>query len=115
MGLTKLDFSKRGLRLVCQSGDTRFFAVPGNKLAYVTDLEIDTRNQSGIAAVIGIQIRDSYAPTGGTSTTAIRKEIGIKAGDNVTVGMEGEFQIFGGVDIRTTFSGPIVSLSAAFR
>lgn len=115
MAITQQDYRKRGLRLVCTSGDTRFFVVPGNVIAHLADLEVDTRNQSGLAGAIGIQVRDSYAPTGGTSTTAIRKEMAVKAGDVVTVSMDGDFQLIGGVDVRTTISGPIVSISAAFR
>lgn len=113
MAFTDLDKRIRGRRLVSASGDTRHFVVPQNRIAYATDLEVDTRNQSGITGVISLQILDSFAPIDGSSSPVIRKEVGVKAGDMVSFAMDG-VQLVGGVDIRSSFSGPIVSLAAVF-
>lgn len=110
MPFTSLDQRTRGRRLVAGSGDTRFFVVPQNRIAHATELEVDTRNLSGITGVISLQIRDSFAAIDGSSGSVIRKEVGVKAGDMVSFQIAG-VQLLGGVDIRSSFSGPIVSLA----
>jgi len=115
MAITEESYRQRSRRLVCGSGDTRFFVVPANRVAHATMLEIDTSPLSGLFGVITFDIRDTFLPSGGASGTVVRKSTAVKAGDVVSVVLDGEVQLIGGIDVRVNFSGPIVSLSAAFR
>jgi hypothetical protein len=115
MPITKEGYQQRGRRLSTSSGDTRFFVVPANRIAYLTEMEWDTSGQSGLFGVITIDVRDSYLAIDGASTTVVRKSIAVKAGDIGSIILDGEYQLLGGVDVRTNFGGPIISISAAFR
>ena len=116
MALTPQSFKQRGRRLVCQSGDTRFFLVPANRPAQLAGIEVDTSNQSGLIGNIEVQIRDSYLASGAaTSTTIVRKSFSVLGGNVESMVVDGEVQLIGGVDVRTSFSGPIVTVSAGFR
>ena len=109
--MNELDFPPRAFRVVCQSGDSTAFTVPTNKLAYIQDIEIDSRAISGLTSTIGIDIRDTYTPQGGSSTTAVRKSLGFRAGDVLSIDLRAPLHVFGLVELRSTFSGPVVSLS----
>lgn len=115
MALSQDYAQKRGRRLVCASGDTRFFLVPRNKIAHASQIEVDASDLSGVASVISVQIRDSFAPISGSSGTVIRKEFGVRGGDIIAEDLDEAYQLIGGVDVRVDVSGPIVSLSALFR
>lgn len=118
MPQTLEDRKKRGRVITCASGDNRFWVVPQNMIGQLTDIEIDTHYLSGLTGVIQVQVRDSYntSPTATqTSGTVIRKTLAVKAGDVVSVQLNGDFQLYGGVDVRVDFSGPIVSLAAIFN
>jgi len=115
VAVTREGNKQRGRRLVLASGDTRFWVVPFNRVAQLSSFEVDTSQLSGLFGIIQVDIRDSYAPTGGSSTTVIRKSFAVKAGDALSVVLDGEYQLIGGIDLRTNFSGPIVSLAASFR
>lgn len=115
MPITQQDFRQRSRRLVCASGDTRFFLVPRNQLGYATHLEVDASDLSGVAGAISIQIRDSFQPISGSSGTVVRKELAVRGGDVVAEDLGGGYPLFGGVDVRVDVSGPIVSLAAVFR
>lgn len=118
MAFSTLDLKTRSRRLVCASGDTRFFNVSGNKLAYVTEIEVDDSARSGQVAVTTIQLLDAYVPaTTGTATTSqvIRKQTAVRAGEVIAVTIEGGAQFFGGLDVRVSSSGPIVTLHAIIK
>lgn len=115
MAITRESYRQRGRRLVCTSGDTRFFLVPRNKIGHLSGLEIDTSALSGLFGVITVDIRDSFAAIGQSSGTVVRKSTAVKAGDTISLVLDGEYQLVGGIDVRTNFSGAIVSLAAAFR
>lgn len=115
MPVTREDLRQRGRRLVCASGDTRFFLVPRNQIGYATQLQVDTSALSGTFGVISVQIRDSFQPISGASGTVIRKEVGVLAGDVIAEDLGGAYPLIGGIDVRVTRSGPIVSLGAVFR
>lgn len=119
MGFSQLDTRNRSRRLVCASGDTRFFLTPGNKQGFITELEVDCSALSGRVGVTTIDIRDTYVPaTTGTAatTTAVRKSTAVAPGDVVALSFEsGPIEVIGGVDVRVNNSGPIVSLSTVFR
>lgn len=113
--VTRQSYPQRARRLVCTSGDTRFFVVPRNKIGQLSGLEIDSSALSGLFGVITVDIRDSFAAIGQSSGTVVRKSTAVKAGDSISVVLDGEYQLIGGVDVRANFSGIIVSLAAAFR
>ena len=115
MPITPADLRQRSRRLVCASGDTRFFLVPRNQIGQATQLQVDTSDLSGVAGVISVQIRDSFQPISGSSGTVIRKELGVRAGDVIAEDLGGGYPLMGGVDIRVDVSGPIVSLAVLFR
>ena len=115
MPVTREDYRQRSRRLVCASGDTRFFLVSRNKIGYASRIQADTSDLSGVAATITFQIRDSFQPISGASGTVIRKEFSVRAGEVVAEDLGGAYPLFGGVDVRVDVSGPIVSLAAAFR
>lgn len=115
MAIAEKGLTQRSRRLVCTSGDTRFFVVPTNKIGQATAMEVDTSALSGLFGVITLDVRDSYQAIDGSSTTTVRKSTAVKAGDTISIVLDGEFHLMGGIDIRTNFTGAIVSLSAAFR
>lgn len=115
MPITREDLRQRGRRLVCASGDTRFFLVPRNQIGQLTNLQVDTAALSGRAGAINIQIRDSFQPISGASGTVIRKQVSVLAGDVIAEDLGGGYPLFGGIDVRVDTSGPIVSLAAVFR
>ena len=115
MPVTREDYGQRSRRLVCASGDTRFFLVPRNTIGHATQIQVDTSDLSGVASAISVQIRDTFMPISGASGTVIRKEFSVRGGDVIAEDLGGAYPLFGGVDIRVDTSGPIVSLSAAFR
>ena len=115
MPITPEDYRQRGRRLVCASGDTRFFLVPRNQIAHATHLEVDTSDLSGTGGIISVQLLDSFQPISGSSGTVVRKEVGVLAGDVIAEDLGGAYPLIGGVDVRVDVSGPIVSLAAAFR
>ena len=115
MPLTKEGYKQRSRRLVCASGDTRFWLVPANRIAHLTGMEIDSSAQSGLFGVITVDVRDSFQPISGSSGTQVRKSTAIKAGDVMSLSLDGQVQLLGGIDVRVNFSGPIVTLESAFR
>ena len=115
MPVTREDFGQRSRRLVCASGDTRFFLIPRNKIGQATQIQVDASDLSGVASAISIQLRDTFQPISGASGTTIRKEFSVRGGDVIAEDLGGAYPLFGGVDIRTDVSGPIVSLAAVSR
>lgn len=115
MPVTAQDFRQRGRRLVCASGDTRFFLVPRNQIGYATHLQVDTSDLSGVAGAISVQIRDTFQPISGSSGTVIRKELAVRGGDVIAEDLGGGYPLMGGIDVRVDTSGPIISLAAVFR
>ena len=115
MPVSRDDLRQRSRRLVCASGDTRFFLTPRNQIGYATQIQVDTSDLSGVASVISVQIRDSFQPISGSSGTVIRKEFGVRGGDVIAEDLGGGYPLMGGVDVRVDVSGPIVTLSALFR
>ena len=115
MPITREDYRQRSRRLVCASGDTRFFLVPRNQIGHASQIQVDTAALSGVASAISIQIRDTFMPISGASGAVIRKQFSVRGGDVIAEDLGGAYPLMGGVDIRTDVSGPIVSLAAAFR
>lgn len=115
MAVTKDVIPQRSRRLVCTSGDTRFWVTPPNHPALLTQLEVDASSLSGQFGVITLDIRDSYLPSGGSSTTVVRASKAVKAGECVSFVLDGEAIVFGGVDVRCNFPNAVVTLSAAFK
>ena len=115
MPITREDYRQRSRRLVCASGDTRIFLVPRNQIGQATHLQVDTAALSGRAGAISVQIRDSFQPISGASGTVIRKELSVLAGDVIAEDLGGGYPLMGGIDVRVSTSGPIVSLAAMFR
>mgnify|MGYP001605672272 CR=1 FL=1 len=109
------DIPPRSFRVVCQSGDSTAFTVPTNMLGYISEIEVDSRAQSGQLSTIGIDIRDTFTPQGGSSTTQVRKSFGIRAGEVVGISLDAPVHVIGQVDLRCNWSGPIVSLTARFE
>ena len=105
------DIPPRSFRVVCQSGDTTVLTVPTNMIGYIQDIEVDSRAQSGQLSTIGIDIRDTFTPQDGSSTTRVRKSFGIKAGEVIGITLDAPIYVIGQVDLRTNWSGPIVSMS----
>ena len=99
----------------CGSGDTRFFVTPINQLGYVTRLHVDTAFASGLFGTIQVQVRDVFQALSGSSGSVLRFQTQVLAGDVVDLDPDGAIEVFGGVDVRVNYSGPIVSMSAAFR
>ena len=115
MPVTREDYRQRSRRLVCASGDTRFFLVSRHQIGHATQIQVDTSDLSGMAGAISIQLRDSYQPISGSSGTVIRKEFAVRGGDVVAENLGSAYQLIGGIDVRVDVSGPIVTLAAAFR
>jgi len=115
MPVTREDYKQRARRLVCASGDTRFFLVPRNQIAHATHIQVDTSDLSGVAGAISVQIRDSFSPISGSSGTVIRKELAVRGGDVVAEDLGSAYQLIGGIDVRVDVSGPIISLGAVFQ
>ena len=115
MPVTREDYRQRSRRLVCASGDTRFFLVSRNQIAHAAQIQVDTSDLSGVAANISVQLSDTFQPISGSSARVIRKEFSVRGGDVIAEDLGSAYQLFGGVDVRVDVSGPIVSLAAAFR
>ena len=105
------DIKPRPFRVVCASGDTSVLTVPTDMLGYINDLEIDTRTLSGKTSTVTLDVRDTYTPQGGTSTTTVRKTVGVLAGDVIDVDLRAPLHVIGAVAIRSSYSGPVVSMS----
>ena len=115
------DLPKRSFCKVCQSGDTSGIIVPGNQIAYIKDIEIDTVNMSGNATTAGIlipavtvQIYDKYTPTGGSAVVKLRKQVTVSTGTLTEIDKL-EIPLFTRGDIRCNISGPVVSLGVVFE
>lgn len=106
---------KRAYRTVLASGNTQMFTVPANMLGRIDKVELDSRPLSGQPYPLTIQLLDAFAPTGGSSTTVIRKQIQVTPGERVDIDEWAGIQIMGGCWGNTNVSGPIVSVVVALE
>ena len=84
-------------------------------LAYISDMEIDTRTLSGRLSTVSLDVRDTYTPQGGSETTVVRKSIGVMAGDVIDVDLSEPLHVIGAVALRSNFSGPVVSMTVVLE
>lgn len=108
------DLPKRSFCKICTSGDTSGVIVPGNQIGYIKDIEVDSAAISGNASTIQIQIYDKYTPNGGVATTKLRKQVSLACGDVLEIDKL-ELPIFTRGDIRSSISGPVVTLGVVFE
>lgn len=105
----------RSIVRVCTSGDTSGILVPANMIAHVKEIEWDTAAISGNAFAVSIAVVDKYTPTDGTATEKIRKQFSIPAGAIGHIDTKGDIPIFTRGDIRSSCSGPVVTLAYALE
>jgi hypothetical protein len=113
--MDRKDLQVRSLSKTCTSGDTSGILVPANMIAHIKEIEYDTAAISGMASSIKIQIVDKYTPTGGTATEKIRKQFSVDAGDVGHIDTKGDLQIFTRGDVRSSCSGPTITMAYALE
>lgn len=105
----------RSISKTCTSGDTSGILVPANMIAHIKEIEWDTAAISGNAFAVSVAIVDKYTPTDGSATEKIRKQFSIPAGQIGHIDTKGDIPIFTRGDIRSSCSGPLVTLAYALE
>ena len=110
-------FPRQSYRTLCASGDSNLVAVPSNMIGHVTDLEIDSHNQSGLTSSITVQLVDSYTPTGGSATRAILKDISVVPGSFLSLDTKEVPEVIGTLIANVNYanSGPAISVGVIFE
>jgi len=113
------DLPIRHYQVTCQSGNSSGLVIPAHAIGHLAEIQIDTAAISGaIQPAVTVIVQDFYmvssGVTGGVSTVANRKQISIKAGDDVHVDLEGP-PLFGAIELNSNVSGPVVSLGVALE
>lgn len=113
------DLPRRTYNVTCVSGYNSGLIVPAHAIAYLEDIQIDTANISGqVLPHARLIVRDYYTVssgnTGGVTTVMNRKQVSLKAGDDIHIDVEG-VQLFGAVELQWNCSGPQVALGVAFE
>ncbi len=108
---------RQSYRNICTSGDNIVLTVPTNMIGHVTNLEIDSHNQSGLTASITLQLVDSYTPTGGSATRAILKELTIVPGSYINIDTKDVPEVMGALLVNTNYtnSGPVTTVGMTFE
>ena len=118
-GLTKYDLQTIPRRVACTSGDNTFFLNPGNKIGYVSSLNIDAFHASGLINTVQITLRDTFMPVGGSTGTSVIFQVSFDpdtaAEAMQEISLPSPIQFQGLLEVRTNISGPIVSMAAMFR
>lgn len=107
------DLPIRTYQYTCQSGNTSALIVPSNAICHLEEIEIDSANISGNISIVNIEVRDTFTPQGGSSTTVTRKRVSLKCGDVIHVDTDGNQQLIGTVQINSSYSGPIVGIGVS--